>query len=126
MTIAGSPHGLVPNRRSWLVGFSPIGVRNRTFADPNVPVRRNPRRPKRGRTRWPTVLVMPVDPEIQAMLDALAALNAPSMTQGSPEQARQAFRFMTVDLRRPESVVPVKETEDVVIAADVGDLAARI
>src|SRR4051794_16356541 len=69
---------------------------------------------------------MPVDPEIQAMLDALAALNPPPMTAGTPESARQAFRFMTVDLRRPESVVPVKETEDVVIRADVGDLPARI
>src|SRR4051794_39351709 len=68
---------------------------------------------------------MPVDPEIQAMLDALAALDAAPMTAGSPTSARQAFRFMTVDLRRPESVVPVKETEDVVIRADV-DLPARI
>jgi acetyl esterase len=69
---------------------------------------------------------MPVDPEIQAMLDALAALDAPPMTAGSPERARESFRFMTVDLRRPEAVVPVKETEDVVIHADVGDLRARI
>ena len=69
---------------------------------------------------------MPVDPEIQAMLDALAALNAPSMAEGSPERARESFRFMTVDMRRPEAVVPVKETEDVVIRADDGDLRARI
>jgi acetyl esterase len=69
---------------------------------------------------------MPLDPEIQAMLDALAAMNAPPMSAGTPEEARQAFRFMTVEMRRPETVIPVKETEDVVISTDNGDLAARI
>jgi acetyl esterase len=69
---------------------------------------------------------MPLDPQIQAMLSALAALNAPPMSQGDPGSARQAFRFMTVDLRRPEHVVQVKETEDITIRTDAGPLAARI
>jgi acetyl esterase len=69
---------------------------------------------------------MSLDPEIQAMLSALAALNAPPMSAGTPEAARAAFRFMTVDLRRPESVIPVKETEDVTIATGDGAFAARI
>jgi acetyl esterase len=69
---------------------------------------------------------MPLDPEIQAVLSAMAAMNAPAMSQGSPEAARAAFRFMTVDMRRPESVVPVKETEDVVIPTPDGDVPARI
>ena len=62
------------------------------------------------------------------MLAALASLNAPPLSQGTPEAARAGFRFMTVELRqsRPESIVPVKETEDVVIPSDDGDIAARI
>jgi acetyl esterase len=71
---------------------------------------------------------MPLDPEIQAMLAALASMNVPPMSQGTPEAARAGFRFMTVDMRqsRPETIVPVKETEDVVIPSDAGDIAARI
>ncbi len=69
---------------------------------------------------------MPVDPEIQAVLSAMAAMNAPAMSQSTPEAARAAFRFMTVDMRRPEDVVPVKETEDVVIPTADGELPARI
>jgi acetyl esterase len=71
---------------------------------------------------------MPLDPEIQAMLAALASMNPPPMSAGTPEQARAGFRFVTVDMRqsRPETIVPVKETEDVVITTDDGDLAARI
>lgn len=69
---------------------------------------------------------MPLDPEIKGMLDALAAMNAPPMSHGTPAAARAAFRFLTVDLRSPENVVAVKETEDVVIPTDVGEMAARI
>jgi acetyl esterase len=69
---------------------------------------------------------MPLDPEIEAVLAAMASLNAPPLSQGTPEAARAGFRVMTVDLRRPESVVPVKETEDVTIPSDQGGIAARI
>lgn len=69
---------------------------------------------------------MPLDPEIQTVLSAMAAMNAPAMSTGTPEAARAAFRFMTVDMRQPDSVVPVKETEDVVIPTPDGDLPARI
>ena len=69
---------------------------------------------------------MPLDPEIQTVLAAMAAMNAPPLSQGTPESARAGFRFMTVDMRRPENVVPVKETEDVVIPTPDGDLPARV
>jgi acetyl esterase len=69
---------------------------------------------------------MPLDPEIHAVLSAMAAMNAPAMSAGTPEAARAAFRFMTVDMRRPENVVPVKETEDVVIPTPDFDLPARV
>jgi acetyl esterase len=69
---------------------------------------------------------MPLDPEIQALLAGLASLNAPSMAQGTPEQARAAFRFMTVEMRQPANVIPVKETEDITIPGDDADVRARI
>src|SRR3954469_4873091 len=69
---------------------------------------------------------MPLDPEIQAVLAAMAAMNAPAMSAGTPEAARQAFRFMTVDMRRPETVIPAKEPEDLTISTDDGPVAARI
>ena len=69
---------------------------------------------------------MPLDPEIQALLAAMAAMNAPSMSQGTPADARTAFRFMTVEMRRPENVVPVKETEDLTIPAHHGGIPARV
>ena len=69
---------------------------------------------------------MPLDPEIQAILAAMASLNAPPLSQGTPDSARAGFRFMTVDMRRPEQVIPVKETEDVRIPTSHGDIAARI
>src|SRR3954466_2269581 len=69
---------------------------------------------------------MPLDPEIQGLLAAMAALNAPPLSQGTPESARAGFRFMTVDMRKPENVIAVKETEDVAIPTDAGDVPARV
>ncbi|HET7530048.1 MAG TPA: alpha/beta hydrolase [Mycobacteriales bacterium] len=69
---------------------------------------------------------MPLDPEIQALLVAMESLNAPPLSQGTPEAARAGFRFMTVDMRRPEQVIPVKETEDLRIPTSGGDIAARV
>jgi acetyl esterase len=69
---------------------------------------------------------MPLDPQIQALLAAMASLNAPPLSEGTPETARAGFRFMTVDLRQPEHVIPVKETEDLTIRTSGGEIAARI
>jgi acetyl esterase len=69
---------------------------------------------------------MPLDPQIHHILQAMAALNAPPLSQGTPESARAGFRFMTVELRKPENVIAVKETEDITIPTDDGDMAARI
>ena len=69
---------------------------------------------------------MPLDPEIQALLTAMTSMNVPPLSQGTPDVARAGFRFMAVDMRRPETVIPVKETEDIRIPTSVGDLAARV
>ncbi|HET6817511.1 MAG TPA: alpha/beta hydrolase [Mycobacteriales bacterium] len=69
---------------------------------------------------------MPLDPDIQALLAAMASLNAPPLSQGTPDAARAGFRFMTVDMRQEQHVIPVKETEDLRIPTSHGDIAARI
>lgn len=69
---------------------------------------------------------MPLDPDIAATLAALEALNAPPMSAGTPAQAREAFRFMTVEMRNPDHLVPVKETYDVMLPTPDGDLPARV
>ena len=51
---------------------------------------------------------MPLDPQLAAMLEFLAGY--PPMHEGSPEAARQGFRVMSVDMVKPEDVVPVVRT----------------
>jgi acetyl esterase len=67
---------------------------------------------------------VPVDPQIAELLTVLAA--APPLHEGSPEQAREVFRQMTVAARRPEHVVPVASTEDRTVPGATGDLRARV
>lgn len=69
---------------------------------------------------------MPVDPQIQALLSAMTAMNIQSLSQGTPDAARQALRFMTVDMRQPHTVIPVKETVDLTIDAPHGSMPARV
>ena len=69
---------------------------------------------------------MPLDPEIQALLTAMTSLNLPPLSQGTPDVARAGFRSMSVDVRQPEHVIPVKETEDLRIPTSHGDIAARV
>ena len=51
---------------------------------------------------------MPLDPAIAAVLQMMADNGAPPMSQGTPEEARAAFRFMTVDLRDPAHLAEVR------------------
>jgi len=67
---------------------------------------------------------MPVDPHIVPLLDLIAA--APPMHEGSPADAREAFRKLTVEARQPEQVVPVDSVEDVEVPGPDGPLAARV
>ncbi len=69
---------------------------------------------------------MPLDPPTQGMLALLDAMGRPSLAQGSVEEARRGFRMITVDLRRPNRVVPVRAVEDIEVAGAVGPLPARI
>ena len=70
--------------------------------------------------------IMPVDPGIQAMLDVLESLNRPSITAGTPEAARAGFRLLTVGMRQPHMVIPVRQVEDIVLPGPAGPVAARV
>ena len=69
---------------------------------------------------------MPVDADIQRMLAAVAAHGHRGLAAGTPESARVAFRLLTVDLRRPETVVEVASVEDLTLPGPAGDVPARV
>ena len=58
---------------------------------------------------------MPVDPQIQGMLDLLARLDAPPLSSQAPQAAREGFEQMTVGMRVPEMLTPVASTRDVTV-----------
>ena len=69
---------------------------------------------------------MPVDTEVQALLDMLAQGGGGSLSAASPEQARTQFRVLTVDLRDPATVPPVGEVRDLQVDGGAGPVPARI
>ena len=69
---------------------------------------------------------MPLDPALDAVLQMMARSGAPSLASGTPEQARAGFRFMTVDLRDPAHLAPVRSVEDVTVPGPAGDIPARV
>ena len=69
---------------------------------------------------------MPVDPQIQGMLDLLARFAAPPLAEGTPEQARAGFEQMTVGMRSAEMLTPVASTRDISIPGPAGPMKARI
>jgi len=69
---------------------------------------------------------MPVDPQIATLLDFLAAAGGKPMWEGTPQEARQGFRTLTVDLRDPGAVPDVASVEDTTVPGAAGDLPARV
>ena len=59
---------------------------------------------------------MPLDPQLAAMLEFLASAGYPPMHEGTPEAARQGFRVLSVDMVKPEDVVPVGSVEELAVA----------
>jgi acetyl esterase len=77
--------------------------------------------------RTPPEVLVPLDPQLAAVLDLLATSGTPmSMVQSTPEQAREGFRAMTVGLRDPATLAPVASVTDRTIAGPAGDLAIRV
>ena len=65
---------------------------------------------------------MPLDPGTAALLQLIDAAPYPPMHEGTPQDARRAFRAMTVDLVAPEARVPVASVED----TEVAGIGARL
>ncbi|GAA4710287.1 alpha/beta hydrolase [Nocardioides conyzicola] len=69
---------------------------------------------------------MPVDPQIQGLLDFIASAGLPPMSQGTPETARAAFRALTVDSRPADSLPGVDAVEDITVPGGDGPRPARV
>jgi acetyl esterase len=69
---------------------------------------------------------MPVDTSIQALLSMLESMQRPPLASGTPEEARAAFRMLTVDLRPPTAALRVGATEDLEVDGAAGSLPARV
>jgi len=69
---------------------------------------------------------VPVDPQIAAILELMASAGTPSLTSGTPEQARAGFRFTTVDMRDPATLVDVASIDNQQIEGPAGPIPVRI
>ena len=69
---------------------------------------------------------MPLDPQLKTVLDMLEQAGTKGMASGTPDEARAAFRFMTVDMRDPANLKPVGTVEDITYDAVEGPRAARV
>ncbi|WP_148611728.1 alpha/beta hydrolase [Nocardioides rubriscoriae] len=59
---------------------------------------------------------MPLDPGTAALLAMIEAAPYPPMHEGTPQDARKAFRAMTVDLVTPETQIAVGGVEELTVA----------
>ena len=73
----------------------------------------------------PMGAAVPLDPVIASVLDMMAANGAPAMSTGTPEQAREGFRQMTVGLRDPATLAEVASAEDGTVDGAVGQIRSR-
>jgi acetyl esterase len=69
---------------------------------------------------------MPLDPQIAEILQLMQQLGAPTLASGTPEQARAGMRLMTVDMRDPATLAPVRSVSDSTIAGPAGDIPVRV
>jgi len=67
-----------------------------------------------------------LDPQLLELLTFMDAAAAKPMSQGTAEEARTAFRTLTVDMRDPAAVPDVASVEDITVPGAEGDLPARV
>lgn len=67
-----------------------------------------------------------LDPQLAELLAFMDEAAAAPMSEGTPDEARQAFRTLTVDLRDPAAVPEVASVEDTTVPGADGDLPARV
>lgn len=69
---------------------------------------------------------MPLDPQLKDMLDFIAAAGYPPMEESTPADGRRSMRAMSVDLVKPEDVVPVGSVEALRVPGGAGERDARL
>jgi acetyl esterase len=69
---------------------------------------------------------MPVDPQIQALLDAMEAMHRPALSEGTAAQGRTAFRELILAARTPGSALPVAAVEEIAVDGGAGSRSARV
>ncbi len=69
---------------------------------------------------------MPLDPVIASVLDMMAASGAPALSSGTPAQAREGFRSMTVGLRDPATLPQVGAINDRTVPGPAGEVPVRV
>jgi acetyl esterase len=69
---------------------------------------------------------MPLDPQLKDLLAFIDTAGYPPMEQGTPELARQGMRALSVDLVKPEDVVPVGSVEAMTVPGGAGERDARL
>jgi len=69
---------------------------------------------------------VPLDPVIAYVLDLMSSNGAAKMSAGTPEEAREGFRTMTVGLRDPATLAQVGEVVDRTLDGPAGLLPVRI
>lgn len=67
---------------------------------------------------------MPVDPQLAPLLELLTTV--PPLHAGSPDEARLAFRKLSVGGRRPEHLVAVGSVAQIAVPGPAGDIGARV
>jgi len=68
---------------------------------------------------------VPLDPAIASILQMMAASGAPRMSSGTPQQAREGFRTLTVGLRDPATLAQVGSVQDGALPGAAGDIGCR-
>jgi acetyl esterase len=66
---------------------------------------------------------VPLDPQARTLLDQLAAMGAPALSEQTPEEARAGFLMLTAIAGTAEEQVP---TEDRSVRGPAGDIPVRI
>jgi acetyl esterase len=69
---------------------------------------------------------VPVDPDIRQLLDLLASLDAPGLSEVGAEEARARYRAFTVDLRDPATLPAVGDVRETSVDGGRGPRPARV
>jgi acetyl esterase len=69
---------------------------------------------------------MPLDPQIAGLLALMEQMGTPSLSAGTPAQAREGMRMMTVGIRDPATLAAVRSVSDSFVPGPAGDIGIRV